>query len=348
MKFNYRLLVGAAALIALAGACSKKYKQPDTVEPNVVNPFGGPPGSLTPGSQLNKLFKDLRSVPERQCVTAGVLQVVQFKKGTILTFYPNSFKDKTGKIITEGTVCLDVVEMYNPGSMIANRATTVSADGILESGGQVYIKATKDGQEVFANKYGIAYKQKSPSSKTMALYFGDTKNTDSVVMWGKANTDIGMVAAGTRDTTEVTDTTLTEPESPWNGSFFIFDSCTDFNWVNCDMFYQYTGPRAFLDVRIADTAFNKKNTMVYVVMPDINGANVAWFYNDDTKAFHFGADQAHQFPIGMNVRIIVVSSRDNTYYYYEQPVFAITTTITIRPEMTAKSLEFIKTRLGEL
>jgi hypothetical protein len=229
MKLNYRLIVFVALIVAVAGACSKKYNNPNNVEPNVVNPFGGPPGSLTPGSQLNKLFKDLRSVPERQCVTAGVSQTVTFKKGTKLIFYPNSFKDKAGNIITSGTVCLEVTEMYKPGDMIANRATTMSDEGILQSGGQVYIKATKNGEEVFANKYGIAYLQPAPSEQPMNLYYGDRSNSDSLVIWTSAN--ISLAGTSTTKTTKTSDSVGLGYLYPMH---YVFDSCSKLQFINCD------------------------------------------------------------------------------------------------------------------
>lgn len=354
MKFNYRLLVGAAALIALAGACSKKYKQPDTVEPNVVNPFGGPPGSVTPGSQLNKLFKDLRSVPETQCVTAGVLQVVQFKKGTILTFYPNSFKDKTGKIITEGTVCLDVVEMYNPGSMIANRATTETNEGILSSGGQVQIKATKDGQEVFANTYGIAFTQLEASSKPMQLFYGNSNNSDSVTKWVLSDTtQSGTVAYETVvDTPSLTPTpTVPSPPPVPPAPRYDFSSAIKFGLVNCDRFWEYPRTnRTTVLVELPDDSYGGYNTEVFVIFPEvksvISGENL-W---DAPKKYRVGYENydALQVPIGLKASVICITNKNDTYYYYEQADITIAKDMVITATPEAKSPDFIKARLEEL
>lgn len=345
MKLNYRLIVCVALVVAVAGACSKKYKQPDTVEPNVVNPFGGPPGSLTPGSQLNKLFKDLRSVPERQCVTAGVLQVVQFKKGTILTFYPNSFKDKTGKIITEGTVCLDVVEMYNPGSMIANRATTMADNGILQSGGQVDIKATKDGEEVFANTYDIAFRQAGPSSQIMYLYEGSTANSDSTVKWVIADTSkSGTIAEGTvYDTSEVT-----PPLPPPTFGYAYKFSSTKFRHMNCDQIRNVdTSLRTIVTAKFPNENYNSNNTSVDLILTEMNGL-LELDYQELKKSFTVGEDHPlHRVPIGYNVILITITKKDNTYYYFEKPiVVAKDMEIDANPE--AKSEEFIKARLNEL
>lgn len=346
MKFNYRLLVGAAALIALAGACSKKYKQPDTVEPNVVNPFGGPPGSLTPGSQLNKLFKDLRSVPERQCVTAGVAQTVTFKKGTKLTFYPNSFKDAAGKIIANGTVCLEVIEMYKPGEMIANRATTTSGEVMLQSGGQVYINATMDGQKVYANKYGIAFKQPAASIQPMALYFGNTNNSDSVATWDTGSTAMGMIVTGT-----VTDTVDTSDTSGSGGGgagsftpvyYYQFDTCISFNWINCD--YPWNKyPRTNVNIKCTDTGFSYNNTQAFLVFPEINGVMKLRFSFTSNGM----STSTHSIPTGVKGHLIIAACKYDRYYYSEIRDFTVTENIELNTTLQHKSLGYIQSKLGE-
>lgn len=342
-------------LIALAGACSKKYNNPNSVEPNVMNPFGGPPGSLTPGSQLNKLFKDLRSVPERQCVTAGVKQVIQFKKGTILTFYPNSFKDKTGAIITEGTVCLDVIEMYNPGSMIANRTTTEADKGILASGGQIQIKATKDGEEVFANTYGIAFTQSETSSLPMQLFYGNTNNADSVTKWAMADTSsAGTVATATIIDTPAltpTPTTPTPPTVP-PAPRYDFHNAIKFSTINCDRFWEYpTTNRTVVYVDMPDESYTASNTEVFITFPEIKSVMSASNYNTSFPKKYMAGNEDYDFlqvPLGLKISVITISKKNDTYYYYEQTGITVTKDITINAAPEAKSPEFIKTRLDEL
>lgn len=345
MKRIYTLFVVLAGVGVWFAACSKKYNNPNSVEPNVVNPFGGPPGSLTPGSQLNKLFKDLRSVPERQCVTAGVLQVVPFAKGTVLTFYPNSFKDKAGKIITEGTVCLDVIEMYNPGSMIANRATTMADNGILKSGGQVDIKATKDGEEVFANTYDITFRQAGPSNEIMYLYEGSTANSDSSVKWVIADTSKpGTIAEGTvYDTSEVT-----PPLPPPTFGYAYKFSSTKFRHMNCDQIRNIdTSLRTVVTATFPNESYNSNNTSVDLILTEMNGL-LELDYQELKKSFTIGEDHPlHRVPIGYNAILITITKKDNTYYYFENPV-VITKDLKLEATPEAKSEEFIKTRLSEL
>ena len=123
----------------------------------------------TPG--LNQLFSDFRTAPQNFSISAGHDTIVYGEKGTGMHFYENSFKDAAGNIITNGTVSIQLTEMYKPGDMISNQATTTSADGqILQSGGEINITAKMNGKEVFANSYGLKFKQDAPSVEPMSLF----------------------------------------------------------------------------------------------------------------------------------------------------------------------------------
>ncbi len=340
MKRNYHiLLITCLALLMIAGCRKPNNKRTTDINTTPVNTGGQPP--LFPGGtqpSLRELFKDLRYTPEKQCVTAGVLQVVTFSKGTRLTFYPNSFKDAAGNIITSGTVCMEMIEMYKPGDMIANMATTTTTGGdLLRSGGQVYINATKDGQTVYANKYGIAFKQPSASSEPMSLYYGGINNKDSLLKWTQANTSIpGTTAAAT-----VPDSLL--------GSRYIFDSCTDFHFINCDQLNEQTSPRTVVKIILPDSSFNDQNTRVFVILPGINGVVAAVNYSSSLHSLDVGSDHPlHEVPTGMVADIIVMTVKNDKYYYSEQTGLTVTAGMTVNATMTEQSLDYIKTRLGAL
>ena len=334
MNRTAQFLLVSCFMLLLIGGCSKPYKKPDPVPTTVVNPGSGP-GTfpVAPGPSLNELFKEFRTTPEVQCVTAGIPQTVTFAKGTRLTFYPNSFKDAAGAIITSGTVCIEMVEMYKPGDMIANRATTTTKDGeLLRSGGQVYINATKDGQTVYANKYGIAFRQPAPSEQPMDLYYGDRDNEDSVTQWTISSTiNPGTSVPGTR-----TDSLV---------SSFYFDSTTRFRFINCDMLYTISGPRTNnIRIFMPDTSFNKNNTNVLFVFPTINSVVRSSQYEPRIFTCH----GSYTLPVGLDVSIIVLTKKNDDYYYYEQTGLSITDGMTINATITKQSLDFIKSKLNAL
>jgi hypothetical protein len=328
-------LILSAALLLLLHACQKQ----NTNTPGTMAGYAAPAGAPTvyAGTPFNSLFRDLRYKPEIQCVNAGKLTTITFSRGTRLTFYPNSFKDGAGNLITTGQVCIELTEIYKTGDMIANRVTTMEGSNLLTSAGQVLIYASRNGEKVFANKYGIAFKQPAPSSQPMALYFGNSRNADSVVTW----TQVGAPVPGTRDTTAPApgDTT-----GGWGaGLWYMFDSCTDFTWINADKLYEYTGSRSAVKLVVPGTDVTNANTQAFLVIPSIN-ACINFYYNNSTPLTF----NVTNIPDGLNAIVVVISKRNNKYYYYQTASFTVGAGISIDAYTTEVTLPYIKAQLAAL
>lgn len=224
--------------------------------------------------------------------------------------------------------------------MIANRATTSADNKPLISGGQVYIKATRNGQEVFARKYGIGFKQASTSSQPMGLYYGNTANADSVVVWGQADSAVGSFAPKT-----TTDTTHdTSGGSTWYfNSMYIFDSCTNFGWINCDHFMSSGGTLTNVTCSVPDNSYNWSTTQVYVVIPSINSVMSAYSASSSSAAF-----MASNIPIGTAIRVVAIAKKGNDYYYAEHSGLTVTANMTADLSFSSKSLSDIKALLTGL
>ncbi len=335
MKRTHFLFVCSTVFVLLTViACQKTYNKDNPSVQTPVNPATGPP-NLTTKVSLNALFKDLRSTPETQCVTAGIDQTVVFNKGTRLTFYPNSFKDAAGNILTSGEVCLEMVEMYKPGDMIANRASTVTKEGdLLISGGQVHIKATMNGKEVFANKYGIAFPQPAASTQPMDLYYGDRSNSDSVVSWSIAPPGNGGTTTGTTPVDSLV-------------SAYHFDSATRFSFINCDRLNSIPGDRTNnIRILMPDGSFDKNTTDVLFVFPTINTVTHAYYYYIKTKSF--AVAPAYKIPLGLEISVVVIAKKDDNYYYYDQKGLTVSDGLSIAASPTKMSLDEIKAKLAEL
>jgi len=87
--------------------------------------------------------------------------------------------------------------------MIANRASTTSNGKILTSCGQVFLTASINGQEVFANKFGIAFKQASLKTLPMFLWYGNTDNSDSIVNWMLPTSNLSREIAYSTDSIDM-------------------------------------------------------------------------------------------------------------------------------------------------
>ncbi len=293
--------------------------------------------TTTNTSNLNSVFSALKPPSQTFTVTAGQYATVVGLQGTRLVFYPNSFKNASGTTITAGTIQIELIEMYKPGAMIANRATTLSNGTPLISGGQVYVKATSNGSEVSAGKYGIGFKQPAASTAPMNLYYGNRNNADSVVTWGATP----ALAITLNTTTLIIDSM----NNNGTGNYYLFDSCTSFNYINCDYYYSYTGAKTTVYGVMPDTSFNNTNTQVFIVIPSINSCTFLQQYNTTAPGTF---SLFYDIPVGLNIHIVGLCNKNGTYYYSEYK--NVTTTLNYSQTMTftQKSIADIATSLSNL
>ena len=312
------LKIAAATLIAAAiafTACRKNYNSAGATASNSIYP----------------LYAGLVDVPQNFSVQAGRDTVIYAAQGTMLHFYPYSFKTAQGSTVTSGQVNMQITEMYTPGSMIGNRTSTVTGDGsILSSAGEVKITAFMNGNELFANKYGIGFKQAAPSSTPMQLFYGSTGGADSVASWTQGDTTtVGMRASST------------DSASTFLG--YIFDSCSNFRFVNCDCFAGVSGSKTDVTVVLPDTSFNSLNTQVFIIFPtyDHNSAVQLRSYNADTRSFSLGAAQIN---VNYTYYVAVLGYKYGVFYYY-QTSGTVTSGMSVSATPTQDTRADIKTKM---
>jgi hypothetical protein len=325
------------ATLLLVGCTKPNNKRtPDTSNNPGINT--SPPPTSQAGLKIPAytLFAELRSTPQVYCITAGIPQSVTGTKGTILRFYPNSFKYANGNTVTDGTVCIELVEMLTPGAMIANMATTQTTDyNMLQSGGQVIIKATKNGEILYANKYGISMPQPAASTLSMDLYYGNRNNADSVLLWRPLDPA----------TSGGTGTTATGTEEDTTSIIYIFDSSTEFNGVNLDRFLSFSLPRTKLKFNLPDTSFSILNTCIFLIFPEINGLVHLEQKNRIGGVSYFSSNT--EISVGQTFNYVAISKKANgKYYYYEKTNYTIPENMNVDVTLTEQSLEYITTQLG--
>ncbi len=262
----------------------------------------------------------MRTTPLTITVNAGIDTIVYAANGTKLHFYTYSFKDKNNIILTSGSIYVQIVEMYKPSDMICNRATTVTATGDpLTSGGQVTIKATfastsRAGEEVFANKYGIGFLQSAPSSQQMELYSGNNNTTDSIVTWTVADTTkTGTVAIGT--TTDTTRLIIGSGTTTTVNYRYIFDSCTNFENVNCDHFFGRGAKLITLNVIFPDNTNTNSNTSIYLCFPT-DKCVMSIFYNLNATTMQ-ASYQFYAPANSINYELVAFTNNTGKFYYYQ-------------------------------
>ncbi|MEI9910033.1 MAG: hypothetical protein WDO71_10365 [Bacteroidota bacterium] len=146
---------------------------------------------------------------------------LQTNKGTKIIFQPNSFITLNDQPVT-GDISIEVKEILTPSEMILNRTLTVSNGQPIESGGEFFVRVTKNGQELkLAPGYGMQIKLPSlgVSMNNMQVFNGQVNNADAgnKVNW-VPNTNPGNAV--------IVDT--------FGLSRTLFADSV--NWINCDRF----------------------------------------------------------------------------------------------------------------
>ncbi len=303
-------------------------------------------------SHLNEYFAGLKSTPQKFTVQAGRDTVVYGASGTVFHFYTNSFKDGvTGAILASGTISLELIEMYKPGEMIANRSPTTEDNMPLQSSGEVSIAASCNGKTVVANVYGIAFKKVGPDAQQMQLYYQGAINKDSSINWKKSDTSKPGRTATASDSLTI---------RTYNGGsvklydfyylHYLFDSCTSFGTVNCDRspadLWGVDVKLTTVHVNLGDLAFNGSNTQVYFAYPSDNIVVGLYCYQNGKTTFG-SPELKPMFPIGRPYKVVVLSFKNNRYYYMEQSG-TITENMEIGIMPVEETLGNIRTRMAAM
>lgn len=155
------------------GSCVYSTKTPTDSEAN------------TP-SAIKAIFLSNRSNEKQSFnVNSEVPSQIVGSKGTKITIPENAFVFGSGAVVS-GNVKIEILEVIDQSSMIWYGMPTMSNGRILESGGQLMVKAYAYGQELgLANGKKLAIELPSDNNKPeMTLYYGmETKSEIGDVNW---------------------------------------------------------------------------------------------------------------------------------------------------------------------
>jgi hypothetical protein len=266
---------------------------------------------------IASLYQSLKETPQGFTVNAGAWQSITGARGTIIRFNPQSFKDASGNIITAGTVNIALTEAYTPGQMLLNNVTTeTDSHELLGSGGCVNIVATINNQEVFANSYSISFKQPGANEQSMALFNGIVSTDPLTVgtIWSSDSSN--TITRATKDS-------LSNPTF-----YYAFDTCLNFNWINCDHFISAPDPKSDVKVVLPDSSYNATNTRVFIIFPELNMVTGLSHYDASTSSFTLGYP-SYFLPVGTNIKVVVLSARNNSYYLDLKENITVTNNISI-------------------
>lgn len=206
---------------------------------------------------------------------------------------------KAGNPVT-GTINIEYVELFDKGDMLVTNKPTMglTPDGkksLLLSGGEFFIKATQNGQEL-ATTCGLQLIV--PTALTgghdneMTLWFGNIDEDENLV-WREAKE--GADGGGVQGET--------------NNYYVTFGN---FGWTNVDKFYNDPRPRTTILVDVPE-GYDNKNAAVYLSY-DGEGTNALAQLDTYTPSGLF-SEHYGKIPVGLACHIIFATEEDGKWRY---------------------------------
>ncbi len=267
------------------------------------------------------------TAPTSFTVTAGVPKEIVGPKGTFLRFYPNSFKDGNGTIISGGLINIELTELYTAGDMLKHHTSTNTGSDLLTSGGEVHIKCTMNGQGVSANKYGIGFNaSNTPTNGPREIFYGNTYANEGIVTWGVGGGPTGTTVTGAASVSNAT-IALT------SGSYYMFDTATAFDWVASG--HNYSGTDQNITVNVKFTGISFAGNVWSTAFMGLSTERVATtFYQESFDRNTHTAVYKGWAPMGIAQKFMVVLPYNTGQWYYYKTEQLITNGMTINATMT--------------
>jgi len=234
---------------------------------------------------------------------AGTGFTLTGEKGTKVTFAPNAFIDGNGNTVS-GNVTVTLKEVLSKKDVLFSGVLTESNGQLLESGGEILVKAQKDGAALRVNPAlqndGARVEiPKVMNNKDMGLFVQDKRQQ-------------GGASGNNQQQSPYTWTPA--PYYPFgNGPNSYTFSLPSFTWVNCDRFYSDPNPKTTIT---ALPAFQDNNQVtdlqVMLVFKNISTVITLPF---DYTVQKFQSYQ-NSLPIGLQADLIILGKDSDGFIQF--------------------------------
>ena len=234
-------------------------------------------------------------------------------KGVQITINGNCLT-LNGNPVTSGQIEVKYAEVFDAGTMLTTDKTTMgrlpNGDmGLIISGGEFYINATKNGQQLDITcpmELIIPADLTGGLETGMSLWDG-TIDADGNLDWDRQEQNPTGGQGGV----------FGEGQGA-SAAYYAF--LNDFGWTNVDRFYSDPRPKTTILASVPN-GYNFENSAVYLHY-DGEGSSLAKLdtYNAGTQQFseHYG-----QIPIGLVMHVIFVTEDNGNYKYAIKAVTAV-------------------------
>lgn len=237
--------------------------------------------------------------PSRRTTIVGQL-------GTRLTFFPGSFIDSEGGIVTKD-IAIQLTEIFTKDEMVFSGLPTTSEDRLLESAGQFKLVPVL-GETVLALKKPVAVelpvRDIISNPIAMRLFKGSRSSTRAF----KSGFDFDWKQEGTKPLSLAKNI----------GKRYFQFSIDAFNWWNCDRFCK-SRHRVMLSVKMDCPIENFEDKVAFLVFKDINAV---------VKMYPMGQRfTAMNIPTQMAAKIIVMGYANNQIYFGQADILRTANTM---------------------
>ena len=240
--------------------------------------------------------------------------------GVQLSFPPLSCVSAAGLSIT-GKVFVELLLIKKKGDMVLLNKPTTSNGSMLVSGGELFIRLKKDGQEVKLAPNAKIYIRYAdfPTSPNMKLFFGDESNAERFNWLPNTDTLNNYVGAGTQ----------------------YYEMLTNhLHWINVDYFYDTTGITRSVVTAHLPSNYTNANTSTFLVFKELRSVLKM---NADVTERRFISGKV---PNGKGAIVVAISKQGNDYFLGKE---TITTGINITTSNIQKVvLSPVKTSLADI
>lgn len=261
------LLIATTLLTATVINTSCKKDRIETPEEDQLNEY----------SSVNSYLDSKKQQEQEFVITGPSNDTIVGNQGTRIIGGKSCLADANGDTI-DYPFSIHLVELYTPKDMIYWQMPTVASGNILETDGEIRIRATKNGQELFLS---CPYKFEMPNSNpngNMTIFTG--ADNGSYVNWSNTSTPFTLTSYGYLGATSTFGWLSADIQvGTGSGNTLTFTSQVD-DLTNVGIFIYIPATRTVMQVYNMTSGLIPNGSSIKIVMIAVDGSGQLFSYTD--------------------------------------------------------------------